>query len=77
MNFLPQSNGSRVATLNAPTVRLFLEAFGFDVVQADSVRLVMERRSPENSGGCAEANAGSDLTPDVAAWIKRITRVIR
>jgi hypothetical protein len=77
MNFLPQSNGSQVATLNAPAVRLFLEAFGFDVVRADSARLVMERRRPENSGGCAEAKVRAYLTPDLAAWIKRVTRIVK
>jgi hypothetical protein len=77
MNFLPTSNGSQVATLNAPTVRLFLEAFGFDVVQVDSTSLVMERRRPENSGGPAEASVRADLTPDIAAWIERVTRVIK
>lgn len=77
MNFLPQCNGSRIATLNAPTVRLFLEAFGFDVVQADSARLVLERRRPEDSGGAAEANVRADLTPDLAAWIRRVTQVIK
>jgi hypothetical protein len=77
MNFLPQTNGSQVATLNAPTVRLFLEAFGFDVVQADSLGLAMERRRPENSGNADEARARAGLTPDLAAWIQRVTRIIK
>jgi hypothetical protein len=77
MNFLPTSNGSQIATLNAPTARLFLEAFGFDVVQVDTVGLVMERRRPDNGGGPAEASVRADLTPDLEAWIKRVTRVIK
>jgi hypothetical protein len=75
--FLPQSNGSQVATLNAPTIRLILEAFGFDVVQGDCVRLIIERRRPENSGGPAEAQVRADLTPDRAAWSQRVTRIIK
>ena len=74
---LSLSNAKKIETVNAPTVRRILEAFGFFTREVGSTRMVMERIHPEEIGTSEQMEVRASLTRDNADWINRETRVLQ
>jgi len=74
---LPLSHATKLETLNAPTVRRILEAYGFFAREIGPVRMIMERIHPESVGSPEQRQVRESVTADDACWINRVTRVLQ